>query len=110
MKKVVEYLMEQGILCRSMKQIEPKELGSRKRAEIYLGVDRKNYYCIIIYLSKKSRILKKEADELIGLEKKAEKYNRSRILKKYLLADAPICSKASAHLEESGWKVFRLAN
>ena len=109
MKRVVEYLMKHGILCRSMKRIMPKDLGSRKKAEIYLGVNRKDYYCVIIYLHKKSRIMKKEVDELSVLKGRVEEITGSRIVKRYLLADAPICSKALALAEERGWRVFRFS-
>jgi hypothetical protein len=57
-------------------------------------------------IEKKSRILRKEAQELMVLHEKLEKYIDSRISKKYMIIKAPLCSKAKALLEERGWKVW----
>jgi hypothetical protein len=105
MKEVVEYYSNKGILFRSLKQIPVKELGSRKRVEIYLGVDTQSYYTMIISIEKKSRILRKEAEEIMLFHEKLEKQIASKILKKYILIKAPLCSKAKKSMEEKGWKV-----
>jgi len=106
MKEVVEYLQEKNIIFKSLKEITPKELGSRKKIDIYLGVDLKGYYADIIVLEKKSRVLRKEVGDLLLLHEKLEKYIDSKITKKYIIVKAPLCSKAKALLEENGWKVW----
>jgi len=40
------------------------------------------------------------------LHEKLEKYIDSKIMKKYMIIKAPLCSKAKALLEEHGWKVW----
>ena len=57
-------------------------------------------------VEKKSRVLRKEAEELMLLHEKLEKYIDSGIKKKYMIIKAPLCSKAKAMLEEHGWKVM----
>jgi hypothetical protein len=57
-------------------------------------------------VEKKSRVLRKEAGELMLLHEKLEKYIDSKINKKYIIINAPLCSKAKALLEEHGWKVW----
>ena len=106
MKEIVEYLQQKNLIFKSLKEISPKELGSRKKIELYLGVDLKGYYSLVMHVEKKSRVLRKEAGELMLLHEKLEKYIDSKIMKKYMIIKAPLCSKAKALLEEHGWKVY----
>jgi len=106
MKNIVEYLQTKNIIFKSLKEIIPKELGSRKKIHIYVGVDLKGYYTDVMVLEKKSRVLRKEASELMVLHEKLEKYIDSTIKKKYMIIKAPLCSKAKALLEENGWKIW----
>ena len=103
---MVEYLQKKNFVFKSLKEITPKELGSRKKIALYLGVDLKGYYAVVMEIEKKSRILRKEANELMLLHEKVEKYIDSRITKKYIIIKAPLCSKAKSLLEEQGWKVY----
>jgi hypothetical protein len=106
MKDIVNILQEKKLLFKSLKPIEPKLLGSRKKIKIYLGVNLKKYYACIIYVSKKSRILSKEALELMEFHKKLEHYNDSKINKKYIYIEAPLCSKAKVLFKEQNWVIW----
>ena len=106
MKATVEFLQQKNIIFKSLKAISPKEIGSRKRVELYVGVDLKGYYALVMVLEKKSRVLRKEANELMALQIKLEKYIESVFKTKYIIIKAPLCSKAKALFEEHGWKVF----
>jgi hypothetical protein len=106
MKKIVDFLQEKKLLFKSLNLIEIKSLGSRKKIDIYLGVDLKKYYACIMHISKKSRILKKEALELMLLHEKLERLNDSKINKKYIYIQAPLCSKAKTLMEEEKWTVW----
>ena len=106
MKEIVEYLHSKNLIFKSLKEISPKELGSRKKISLYLGVNLKEYYALVMSIEKKSRILRKEANQLMELHEKLEKYIDSKITKKYIIIKAPLCSKAKALLEEHGWKVY----
>ena len=106
MKEIVDILQEKKLVFKSLKPIEPKKLGSRKKINIYLGVNLKKYYACIIHISKKSPILSKEALELIKFHKKLEILNESKITKKYIYIQAPLCSKAKALFEEEKWIVW----
>lgn len=108
MKQIVEYLQEKNHIFKSLKEVMPKELGSRKKIRLYLGVDLKGYYTAIFYVQKKSRVLKKEVLEYQILHKKLEKYKETAIKKKYMLINAPLCSKAKIQLEMEGWKTWEL--
>jgi len=108
MKDIVEYLQRKQIIFKSLKVLTAKELGSRKKIDIFLGVDLKGYYADVMQLEKKSRVLRKEAEELMRLHEKLEKYIDSSIKKKYIIIKAPLCSKAKALLEEHHWKVWHV--
>jgi len=106
MKKIVEQMNQKNLICKSLVEVLPKELGSRKKVALYMGVDLKGYYCLVMKLSKKSRVLRKEATELMGIHEKMESYKDTKIMKKYIWIEAPLCSKAKALLEEHNWKVW----
>ncbi|MEY3090645.1 MAG: hypothetical protein RL113_961 [Pseudomonadota bacterium] len=106
MKEIVEYLNRKNLIFKSLKEIAPKALGSRKKVAIYLGVNLKGFYALVMQIEKKSRVLRNEAEELMALHHKLERYIDSRITLKYMMIDAPLCSKAKAMLEENGWKVW----
>ncbi len=108
MKVIVEYLQSKQIIFKSLKVVTPKELGSRKKIDIFLGVDLKGYYADVMQLEKKSRVLRKEAEELMRLHEKLETLIQSSIKKKYIIIKAPLCSKAKALLEEHHWKVWHV--
>jgi hypothetical protein len=104
-KEIVDKYRAKGMIFRSLKPISLKDLNSRKKISIYLGVDLGGYYTLIMHLEKKSRVLRKEAYELIELHKRVESLIESKIVKKRLTIKAPLCSKAKKLLEESGWIV-----
>jgi len=106
MKEIVEAMNAKNIICKSLEEVMPKALGSRKKVALYVGVDLKGYYCLVMKLRKKSRVLRKEATELMLLHEKMESYKDTKITKKYIWIEAPLCSKAKALLQEHGWKVF----
>ncbi len=106
MKALVERLMTYGYLFKSLTPIAPKTLGSRKRIAIYLGVDTKGFYVALFHLTKKSRVLRKEAGEIEALYEALVSHAEAHIPQKIILIDAPLCSKAKALLEEWGWRVL----
>ncbi|SFV56053.1 hypothetical protein MNB_SV-10-939 [hydrothermal vent metagenome] len=108
MKEIVEFLQHKNIVFKSLNEISPKELGSRKKIALYVGVDLQDYYALVMQIEKKSRILRKEATELMELHEKLEKYLDTKITKKYIIIKAPLCSKAKALLETNGWNVWQL--
>lgn len=105
MKEIVERMSNKGVIFRKLKEIRPKDIGSRKKVTLYIGVNLEKYYCLVMKISKKSKILTKEALEIIELHKEIERYNDSRIHKKYIFIDADICLKAKERLKNDGWKI-----
>ena len=106
MKEIVDLLQAKNLVFKSLKPIDIKMFNSRKKIAIYLGIDLKSYYASVLHICKKSRILKKEALELMAFHEKLELLNDSKINKKYIFIQAPLCSKAKALMEEEGWVVW----
>lgn len=106
MKQIVDLLQEKKLIFKSLTPIDLKALGSRKKINIYLGVNLKKYYAAVFEIEKKSRVLQKEVNEFIALHEKLESYNDSKINYKYIYLKAPLCSKAAKLLKEKGWVVW----
>ena len=106
MKDIVEFFAKKNIVFKSLKSIAPKKLNSRKRVEIYLGVDLKGIFVEIMKIEINSRVLKKKVEGLFELHTRLEKLCDSSILKRYIIINAPLCSKAKEMLISNGWRVW----
>lgn len=106
MKELVEFLSEKGLIFKSIENIDPKSLGIRKRLQIHLGVDLKNYNTAIFQINQKSRFLTKD---ILKLEEMFNTLIQSKEIgcrKKILILTAPLCSKAKDNLKVEGWKLL----
>lgn len=105
MKELTLYFNEKNILFKTIKEVEPKVLNSRKKIRIFsaTGID-KNYYAIFI-LNSKSRFLRKNAQELMELCQALADFEGHNFKKKILLIGSPLCSKAKEFLKENDWSV-----
>ena len=108
MKKTVEFLTQKNLIFKSFKEVLPKELGSRKKVQLFIGVNLESYYIFVMKVEKKSRVLSKEIEEFFALHEKLEKHIDSKIKKKYIIIESPLCSKAKKLLEEHQWRVWHL--
>ncbi|RUM45208.1 MAG: hypothetical protein DSY46_03465 [Hydrogenimonas sp.] len=106
MKAVLEPLQTRGYLFKRFEPFALKTIGSRKRIEVYHGIDLKNRYVLVFVVNKKSRVLQKEVREWFDLKVRIENYYGYRILQNIAVIHAPLCSKAKALLESEGWKVI----
>lgn len=105
MKDVTAYFVNKNIIFKELNTVEPKELSSRKKIEIYdgIGID-KNYYAIFV-LNAKSRFLRKNANDLIQLLNRLIDLKEHNYKKKILLISSPLCSHAKQLLKDNGWSV-----
>ena len=105
MKKLTTYYTNKNILFRDVKQIMPKEIGSRKKIDIYAAtsVD-SNFYAIFI-VDSKSRFIRKSANDLMELCEKLSIHLDHNFKKKELLISSPLCSKAKEYLKQNDWNV-----
>ena len=105
MKKLTTYYTNKNILFRDVKQITSKELGSRKKIDIYsaTSID-SNFYAIFI-VDSKSRFIRKNANDLMELCEKLASHLDHNFKKKELLVSSPLCSKAKEYLKQNDWSV-----
>ena len=108
MKEVVEFLTQKNLIFKSFKEVLPKTLGSRKKVQLFVGVDLESYYSLVMRIEKKSRVLTKEVEAFFLLHEKMQIHIDSKIKKKYIIIDAPLCSKAKTLLKEQQWRVWHL--
>ena len=97
MKDILDLLIKNKIICKKLEEIK---LNTRKKIKAYLGVNTKNEYCFILVVDKKSRLLKKDIEELLKFVPDIN----FRYKKKILITKAPICSKATEMIKE--WRVL----
>ena len=105
MKKLTTYYTNKNILFKDIKQITPKEIGSRKKIDIYAAtsVD-SNFYAIFI-VDSKSRFIRKNANDLMELCEKLSIHLDHNFKKKELLVSSPLCSKAKEYLKQNDWSI-----
>lgn len=105
MKELTHYYNAKDILFKEIKELEPKDLKSRKKIKIYVATSiNKEYYAIFI-INSKSRFIKKNAEDLMALFEKLISYEDHNFKKKELLISSAICSKAKKMLEDHKWRV-----
>ena len=107
-KKVLEPLQSRGYLFKRFEPFSLKTIGSRKRIEVYHGVDLQNRYTLVFIVKKKSRVLQKEAREWMEIVSKIENHYGYRIMQNILVIGAPLCSKARNLLEREGWSIVTI--
>ncbi len=97
MKNLLDLLIKNNIVCR---ELNPVELKTRKKIKAFLGVNIKNEYCFILKIDKKSKILKKDLEEILLLMPEINfKYK-----KKILITEAEICPKTLKSLKS--WRIL----
>ncbi len=105
MKNLTKYYLNKDILFKEIKEVSVKDLGSRKKIEIYVATSVfKDYYAIFL-INAKSRFIRKNAEDLIILCEKLAQLQEHNFKKKELLISSPLCSKAKKFLKENKWSV-----
>lgn len=105
MKELTTYYSNKDIIFKDFNQIDPKELKSRKKIEIYVATSIKSEYYAIFKIDAKSRFLRKNAGELMDMCEVLASYLGHNFKKKELLISSPLCSKAKAYLKDNSWRV-----
>lgn len=105
MKDLTKYFLDKEILFKDLKEVFPKELGSRKKIEIYSATSTSKDYYAIFVVDSKSRFIRKNANDLLDLYNNLVDYEKHNFKKKVLLISSPLCSKAKKFLEDEKWSV-----
>jgi hypothetical protein len=106
MDKIVRCLADNNFIFTSLKQIDAKSIGLKKKIDVFVGVNLKDYYVLILYKKQKSRFLKSNIESLEEILQDTKKHLGHNIKKYVFIVDAPICSKAKGLLVEKKWRVI----
>jgi hypothetical protein len=107
MNDIVRILTDKKYIFSLLNEIDKKNLKVRKKVRIFIGVDLKNYYTLIIQSNQKSRFLISNIDSLEGILDSAKKYLGYNIKKYIFLNSGEMCSKAKKELIKKKWKVIK---
>ena len=110
MKYIVDRLLDKNIILKKLNKIDNKDLKTRKRIEVFEGVDLKQNYVAIFFLKQKSRFLRKDIKPLEELHERLVEFVDHNFKKKILVYDMPFCSKAKEELKKSGWRLIDATN
>lgn len=105
-QEFVDFTYSKGKIFQSVKQIDTKDLQSRKKVAIFLCVDLKSFYHIFFCVEQKSRFLIAHAQEIITLETKVCSFENHNNKYKHICLSHAVCSKAKKYLKESGWRIY----
>jgi hypothetical protein len=106
MKQLTEFLASEGFIFQEFKKVEPKEIGSRKKIEIYNTIDTNGHYIAIFVVNQKSRFLIKNAKEIEVLRDKLIEVKEHNFKKNIFIIKSPVCSKAINYFKENDWIVY----
>ena len=85
--------------------IEPKELGVRKKVDIFTESSHTIAY---IHTAQKARLLQKDVEAFEKIIEKLEEHFNIAVKEKHICIDSPLCSKAKAKFENNNWKVYAI--
>ncbi len=103
MKNIIKILLSKKIILKKVEPFDLSELGTRKKIQLFDGVDTSSNYVCIFVIEKKSRFLQKDVLELEKLFEKLVQFKGHNYKKKILVYKMPMCSKAKNLLKELKW-------
>lgn len=105
MRDICDFFRIKDIIFARMTRIDIKELGSRKKIEIFEAVDMKKEVWAIFVINQNSRFITKNSNELQKLYEDLKRYRNREYKYRLCLISSPICSKAKKSLVDLKWKV-----
>jgi hypothetical protein len=105
LKELTNYFLKKDILFKEIKEVSQKDLGSRKKINIFIATSIKKEFYAIFIVDAKSRFIRKNAEDLLMLYEKLIEHVEHNFKKKELLISSPLCSKAKKFLEDNKWSV-----
>ena len=106
MKETIEILLKKNMIFKKLILIPNRELKTRKKIKVFVGVDEKSYYNAIFLIEQKSRFLRKNAKEIEKIYEDLKILRDHNFKKKIFIHKCPICSFAKEILKENRWRVI----
>ena len=105
-KELTSFLNTKGFLFSSFVNIEPKQINSRKKIQIFSACDIKKNFISIFIIDQKSRFLIKNAKEIVELKDRLVLKEDHNFKKNIFIIKSEVCSKATKHFKENKWIVY----
>jgi hypothetical protein len=105
-KEITSFLSQKGYIFSVFNKIEPKEINSRKKIEIYSAIDIKKHFISVFCINLQSRFLIKNAKEIIDLKNRLALKEEHNFKKNIIIVNSPICRKAIDHFKENKWTIY----
>ena len=86
--------------------INLKNLGIRKKIDVYLALDTQKKSVLIVYITQKSRFLQKDVDKIEEIITTIKNTLEKDIEDKIIHIESPLCSKAKTKLESQYWNII----
>lgn len=104
MNNIIDSLNKKSVIFKKIEKIDNKSINCKKKLQIFLAVDLKDFYNIIFYKDTKTKILNQEMQNLEGIKEQVEDKIKAKITKKILLTNANICQKAKQKYKNLQWR------
>jgi len=105
-KNLTSFLNTKDFLFSSFVKIEPKQINSRKKIQIFSACDIKKNFVSIFVIDQKSRFLIKNAKEIIELKDRLALKEDHNFKKNIFIIKSEVCSKAINHFKENKWITY----
>ncbi|WP_200762392.1 hypothetical protein [Nitrosophilus alvini] len=105
MKNLIDFFQKKGLIFKKFEPVDLKKYGIRKRVSVFNALTVDNKYMLIIFTSRKSRVLVKDAQSYEEVSELLSKSFSHGFKKKILITDAPVCAKAQSLLKSINWRI-----
>lgn len=104
--QIYELFKARKIFLKNLQCVDLAEICKKRSIKAYFGVRLDEFYELILIRNAKSRLLKKEVEELNEICGKIEAKFQTAIKKRTLFYNSQICSKSLEFLKANGWRCY----
>lgn len=104
MNKVVDFLLKEGVLCKTLYPISFSQ--NRRGVVCFLGVDLNSKYVGVWHRMTKNYLNEKEAMFFLASHKELEGARGHKIFRKILINESTLSKKAKEILSSKSWKII----
>ncbi|ANE34006.1 hypothetical protein [Campylobacter hyointestinalis] len=102
--QICEIFNANKILLKNLKTLNFSDFSKRRSYQLFFGIDKNSFYTLVFLRNAKSKLLKKEFEELFDICKLIETKFDTNIKKHILFYNSQICSKIITQTKD--WKFY----